>query len=186
MKRLSNFSAIVVATWAQLSSVERLSAGILLVALTTSLSWWIFVSPALRVMSTAPVTRQTLDAQLQQVLELQAQARKLQARPSLSRETVLRKLEAEVREALGDDAQVRAAGGDAVAINLSNVPADKLAKWLAQTRSNAHALPREAHLSRNAAGGPTSTTAANITNKPVRAGPPTWQGTVLMGLPAAR
>jgi general secretion pathway protein M len=64
-------------------------------------------------------------------------------------------------------------------------PADTLAQWLSQARSNARAVPREAHLTRPAQGAP----APSSPSPPAaaRAAEPSavrWDGTLVMSLPA--
>lgn len=173
--------------WATLAPREQRLAAIAALLVGVALLWWVALAPALRTLSTAPAAHAALDAQLQQMASLQAQARAMQGQPRPSREDALRGIETAARKGLGPDAQVRAAGGDAVAIGLRSVPADQLADWLAQARANARAVPREAHLTRAQTAAPTGTGAstANATAAPGVV-QPSWQGTFVMGLPAAR
>jgi general secretion pathway protein M len=127
-----------------------------------ALLWWIAIAPALGTLRSADQQHRLLDAQLQRVLGLQAQAQGLQAQPRQSHDEALRLLEASVRQRLGTTARI-AVSGDRVTITLSGAAPDALAQWLTQARVNARALPSEARLNRNAAG--------------------QWDGTLVLALP---
>jgi general secretion pathway protein M len=124
--------------------------------------WLIAVAPALRTLRTAEEQHRSLDAQLQHMRSLQAQAQALQAQPKQSREEALRLLELSVRERLGTTAR-SLVSGDRVTITLSGTAPIALAQWLTQARVNARALPSEAHLRRNSGG--------------------LWEGTLVLTLP---
>ena len=94
---------------------------------------------------------------------LQAQAKAMQALPRQNPDEAMRQLEGAIRQQLGVSARYTIAG-DRVSITLTNTPAAALAQWLAQVRTNARAIPGEARLTRNAAGG--------------------WDGSVVLTLPA--
>jgi general secretion pathway protein M len=70
--------------------------------------------------------------------------------------------------------------GDRVSVQLKTVPAPVLANWLAQARSQAQALPVEAHLTRSNGAGtnnmPGAATAAS--NSAV-----VWDGSLVLSLP---
>ena len=94
---------------------------------------------------------------------LQAEAKAMQSLPRQNPDDAMRQLESAIRQQLGTSARYSIVG-DRVTITLSNAPAAALAQWLAQVRTNARAIPGEAHLTRNAGGG--------------------WDGSVLLALPA--
>lgn len=149
--------------WAQLAPREQqlvAAAGGLVAA---ALLWWLLLAPPLAVLRTAEVRHRALDAQLQRMLGLQAQARALQAQPRLSADEATRLLEATVLEKLGAAARMTISG-ERVTIVLAGSPPEALAQWLIQARTNARVLPQEARLSRNAAG--------------------LWDGTLVFALPA--
>jgi general secretion pathway protein M len=174
VKALDAFEARRRAWWLGLGARERrliLAAAVLAAA---ALLWWIGLAPALRTLSSAPAEHARLDAQLQRMTQLQAQAKALQSQPRASRDDAARSLEASVRQSLGGAAQFQSAAGEGMAITLRGVPADTLAQWLAQARGNARAVPREVHLTRGASGGKTA--AAPEAAR--------WDGTVVMNLPA--
>jgi general secretion pathway protein M len=169
------------ARWAALEMRERRLVAIAAVLVALALLWWIGLAPALRTLTAAGTEHARLDAQLQQMASLQARARALQAQPRLTRDDALRALDTSVRQSLGGNAQLMTASGDGAAtITLRAAPADAVAQWLTQARGNAHAVPREAHLTRAAAAPP-----AAGKNEP---GAPAvrWEGTFVMALPAAR
>ena len=180
-----NFSEQLKARWATLEVRERrmVYAAAALVAL--ALLWWIALAPALRTLSAAPAEHARLDAQLQQMATLQDRAKALQSQPRLNRDDALRALEASVRDSLGaGNAQLMTAGGDGAATaSLRAAPAASVAQWLGQARGNAHAVPREVHLTRAPAAAPPPPSGGKDapTTPQVR-----WDGTIVMALPAAR
>lgn len=180
-----NFSEQLKARWATLEARERrmVVAAVTLVAL--ALLWWIALAPALRTLAAAPAEHAQLDAQLQQMATLQNRAKALQSQPRLNRDDAMRALESSVRDGLGaNNAQLMTAGGDGAAtVSLRSVPAGTIAQWLSQARGNAHAVPREAHLTRVPAAAPAPTAGGKNTpaTPQIR-----WDGTVVMALPAAR
>ena len=103
------------------------------------------------------------------MLALQAQAQALKARTPLSRDEALRSL-----QSLTPGAQMQLnVQGDRVTVQLKAVPAPTLATWLTQARSQAQALPVEAHLTRNTTG----TTPVSNANVVV------WDGNLVLSLP---
>ena len=176
-----NFGEQLRARWAALELRERRMVAIAAALVTLALLWWIALAPALRTLAAAPAEHAQLDAQLQQRALLQNRAKALQAQPRLNRDDALRALETSVRESLGTNAQLMTASGDGAAtITMRATPADAVAQWLAQARGNAHAVPREAHLTRAAAAPPA---AGSKDPQPAKV---RWEGTLVMALPAAR
>jgi general secretion pathway protein M len=106
------------------------------------------------------------------MLALQAQAQALKARTPLSRDEALRSL-----QSLTPGAQMQLnVQGDRVTVQLKAVPASTLANWLTQARSQAQALPLEAHLTRNTTD-TASTTPVSNANVVV------WDGHLVLSLP---
>lgn len=175
--------------WIGLASREQRMVLIAVTLVLAALLWWVALAPALRTLGTAPAAHALLDAQLQQMTTLQAQARALQGQPRTPRDDALRALESSVREGLGPNAQLQVAG-DGATVAVRTTPPDALAQWLAQARGNARAVPREVHLTRSqaAAGAPVLGTARPITATaaaaPTEAATPRWDGTLVMSLPA--
>jgi len=151
------------AHWTGLAPREQalVAAAAGLVAL--ALLWWIALAPAMATLRSAEAQHRALDGQLQQMRRLQAQAKAMQAQPRLAHAEAMRQLETAVRQQLGTGARY-IVDGERVTITLTNTPAAALAQWLTQVRSNARAIPGEARLTRNAAGG--------------------WDGTLVVTLPA--
>lgn len=135
------------------------AAGLVLLALL----WWVALAPALATLRTADEQHRALDRQVQDMRRLQAQARAMQAQPRQNPDDAMRQLEAAIRQQLGTGARYSIAG-ERVTVTLANTPAAALAQWLTQARANARAVPAEARLTRNPAGG--------------------WDGTVVLALPA--
>lgn len=178
------------ARWAALEARERrlVTLGAALVGL--ALVWWIVLAPALKTLREAPAEHAKLDAQLQQMNTLQAQAKALQSQPRANRDEAMKALEGSVRADLGPTAQIQQqGGGEGVNVVIRAVPAEALAKWLAQARGNARAVPREVHLTRSSAAQPNApapATAPKSAPAPTSASKANWDGTLVMSLPAAR
>ena len=148
-----------------------------------ALLWWVAMAPALGTLRTAPARHAALDAQLQRMQSLQAEAQQLQALPASSPGDAVGALRTALAQRLGNTAQLNVAG-DHATVTLKGASADALAQWLAQARSNARATPLEARLTRSAA-----PAAAPAGNAPVTLGSapvamPRWDGTVVLALPA--
>jgi general secretion pathway protein M len=153
----------VLAWWNGLAARERAlvagATGLVLFALL----WWIALGPAIATLQAADAQHRALDAQVAHMQRLQAQAKAMQSLPRQNPDEAMRQLEAAVRQQLGTNARYSVVG-DRVTVTLANAPAGALAQWLAQVRTNARAIPGEAHLTRNATGG--------------------WDGSVVLALPA--
>jgi general secretion pathway protein M len=149
--------------WSGLAPRERALVGGATALVTLALLWWVALAPALGTLRSADVQHRALDSQLQHMRRLQAQARSMQAQPRQNPDDAMRQLEAAIRQQLGVSARYSIAG-ERVTVTLSNTPAQSLAQWLTQVRANARAIPGEARLTRNAAGG--------------------WDGTLVLTLPA--
>ena len=150
-----------------------------------ALLWWLAVAPALATLRAAPARHAALDAQLQHMQALQAEARQLQAAPRGARGDAVGTLRTALGQRLGTTAQLNVVG-DRATITLKGAPADALGQWLAQARSNARTAPVEARLARSAAA-PAATTNAPAT---LGSGPatalPRWDGTLVLALPPAQ
>jgi general secretion pathway protein M len=151
------------ARWAALAPREQAlvaaASGLVLLALL----WWIALGPALATLRSAEVQHRALDDQLQRMRRLQAQARAMQSQPRQNPDESMRQLEGAIRQQLGVGARYSIAG-ERVTVTLTNVPAPAFAQWLSQVRTNARAIPGEAKLTRNPAGG--------------------WDGNIVLTLPA--
>ena len=159
------------AHWQTLAPRERhlVRAAAALVAL--ALLWWLALAPALQTLRSAPARHAALDAQLQQMHALQAEAQALQNAPRTDPDNALRALQTSVTERLGSSARLTLSG-DRATLTVKNLSADPLALWLVQARSNSKAVPQEAHWTRsNAAADPNHPSAH-------------WDGTLVLALPS--
>ncbi len=122
------------------------------------------VLPAVRSLRVNPQAQQQANAELQSLYRLQVQVQALQARPHLDAAEALNRLQASA-SLLGGNTEI-SIGDQRVNLVLRATPAKALAEWLARARTEAHAVPLEARLSRE-----TQTDEA------------LWSGTLVMTLP---
>ena len=128
------FLTLLQERWQAVSRREqRLLLGALALVFCAAL-WWLVLAPALATLKSADRQRGVLDAQLQQMLRLQAQAQTLQAQPLITLDEARRLLEASVRP-LGASAQL-VMSGEHVSVTFKGISADALAQWLIQVRQN--------------------------------------------------
>lgn len=152
--------------WEQLSAQERGGLQVAAALLALLVLWFAVIGPGMQTWRTADAKGQALDAQLQQMQSMQAQAMALQAQPPLAYDDAVRALTQTTQQALGTSSQISVAGERAT-VSVQSITADALAQWLAQVRLNARTVPAEVHLSRAI-----DQTAA------------VWSGTLVMSLPA--
>lgn len=153
--------------WRALAPRERTLIGLAATCVTAALLWWIALAPALKVVRTAAAQHAALDAQINTLQSLQAQALQLQAIRSSAPTDRIAALRTSVEQQLGATGSLQASGERASVI-LDKASASQLAAWLAQARNNARAIPLEARLTRS-----TSAEAA------------LWSGTIVLTLPPA-
>ena len=159
------------ALWRSLAIRERrlVSAACILVA--AAVLWWFALAPALTSLRSSQALHSQLDAQLQQMQALKAQALALKSQPVMPADEARRALQTGIRQTLGNSA-LAVFAGDRATVTLKGVPADALAQWLVQARVNARSLAVEARLVKSA-----SSNAAGTAN------PVAWDGTLVMSLP---
>lgn len=155
----------VTARWTQLAAREKNLVRLALGLVFATLLWLLILAPALTTLRTADAQAKVLDAKLQRMQTLQAQAQSLQKQPPLGFDDALRALNAATKQTLGTSAQLNVAG-DRASVTLKGASADALAQWLVQARVNARSVPLEARLVRGTA------TGAAI-----------WNGVLVMSLP---
>jgi general secretion pathway protein M len=160
-----NYAQRLAQRWQALALREQTLVGAAAAIVAFALLWWVAIAPALSVLKNANSQRSALDAQLQQMQALQAQAKALQGQPKMNAPDSGRALEASVKQRLGAAAQLSVAGSQAT-LTLKNVPADALAQWLSQARTVAKAVPSQARLRLSTSS------------------PGAWDGTVVLALPA--
>ena len=149
--------------WAKLSPREQRGLSWLGILLGVLLFWRIAMAPALDTLRSSEAQRAQRSQQLAQMQALQAQAQALQQRPVLSRDEALRTLQS-LSQPLGKQLELTVQG-ERVSVQIKAMPAQALAQWLNQARTQAQALPLEAHW--------------------VRQTGPQWDGTVVLRLPSA-
>ena len=133
--------------WAQVSPREQRLVRGALALLALALVWFVALRPALATLRSVQSQGPQLRAQLQDMLQLQAQAQVLQALPAAQTQDSKSLLEAALAT-LGATAQMSLTG-DRATITLEGSSADALAQWLSQARLNARARPLELHLTQS-------------------------------------
>ena len=156
--------------WASLAPREQTLVLAAATVLGLALLWWLLLAPALAQLRASPARHAALDAQLQQMQALQAQALHLKDILRPTGNETLPVLWRSLGQQLSAGTQMSTTG-DRAAITLKDVPPEALAQWLAQVRSTTRAVPTEARLMRNTA----STGGASP--------PAPWNGTLTLALP---
>jgi general secretion pathway protein M len=156
--------------WAALAPRERRSVILASALVGLALVWWLVLGPALQTLRAADAQHRSLDAQLQTMRLMQAEVQALQSQSALGFDEALRNVQASAKTDLSGTAQINVVG-ERVSVTLKNTSADALARWLAQVRINARALPTQAKLVRSPA-----SAAAN-------AAQPAWDGSLVLALP---
>ena len=162
------------ARWQDLTASEQRSVSFVASVLGLLLVWFIAIAPALTTVQESSLRRDQVAQQHAHLLGLQAKAQSLQKQTPLSRDEALRRLQSTM---LTPGMQLNVQG-ERVSLQLKAVPASALAQWLTQARTQAQALPLEAHLTRSAS---VSTSANN--NAPA-ASTVVWDGNLVMRLPS--
>jgi general secretion pathway protein M len=166
--------AQALARWQALSPSEQRWISALGALLAVLLFWSIAIAPALNTLHDSDNRRTQIDQQQAHMLALQNQAQALQARAPLSRDEALRNL-----QGLTPGPQIQLnVQGERVSVQLKAVPATTLANWLAQARSQAQALPVEAHLTRGNGPVANNASAPATPNSAV-----VWDGNLVLSLP---
>jgi general secretion pathway protein M len=158
--------AILAQHWQGASRRERQMLLAALALVLGAFVWWVTLAPALATLRATDSQRRLLDAQLQQMQRLQAQAKTFQAQPRIAFDDARRLLEASMKP-LGSTAQLVQVGERAT-VTFKGASADAVAQWLAQVRLNARSFPGEARLVRSAAGTWDGTLALNLGAPPAR------------------
>lgn len=138
------------AAWQALAPRERrlVSAAAALVAL--ALLWLLAVQPAWRTLARAPAEIDRLDAQLQTMHRLAAEAQALRETASVPPEQAQAALQAATAR-LGPQAQLTFSGERAI-VRFDGVAPGALREWLAEARAGARARPVAAALQRSGPG----------------------------------
>jgi general secretion pathway protein M len=154
--------------WSTMAARERQLVSVAITVVVLALIWWVGVAPALKTLREANAARGSLDAQLQSMRAVAAEASRLKGQRSLSAEESLRALQASTQQSFGSAATLSNTESRAT-ITLKGASADALAVWLSQTRINARLVPAEMKLARSVNNSSTTTTA--------------WDGLIVINLP---
>lgn len=136
--------------FAALAPRERMLIGVASLMLAGTVLWAVAISPALRILRTAPAQLAALDADLQLAQRLATQARELRAVPPVSSEQAQAALRA-ATERLGGTARL-ATSGDRATLTLNGADGAAVLTWLSEARSGARVRVLEAQLARGATG----------------------------------
>ena len=166
--RTSSLLQSMQSLWLQRAPRERVILGTAAAFLAAVLLWTVALSPALRTLRQAEASQQTLQTSLQNMLQMQAQAKGLQAQPALDHNATLQTLQTTLSSTLGPTARLQVVGDQAV-VTLADASPQALGQWLSQARINARSAPTQAKLTR--------------TDKAPGASAQ-WSGTLHMALPA--
>ncbi len=161
-KTPSNLQLALRSWWQQRDAREKTLLTLACALVSTALVWGIAIAPALRTLQKSAAQQTVLQDQLQTMARMQVQAKALQSQAPLSQSEAAAALSASVQQAFGSGADITIRAGDA-SVTLRGVSADALAQWLATARTNAHAVPLQARMTRTGS---------------------TWSGTLQLGLPA--
>ena len=134
------------ARWQGLARREQALLAVVAAVVALAMLWLVAVQPAWRTLARAPAEIDTLDAQLQTMQRLAAEAQELRAAPPVTPDQAAAALKAATAR-LGDKAKLALQGERAV-LTLSGVGSGALRDWLAEARAGARARPLEANLAR--------------------------------------
>jgi general secretion pathway protein M len=133
--------------WGQRPNSEKNLLRLALALVGAALVWSLAIAPALRALRNFETQHAVQEAQLQNMLRLQAAAKDLQAQPRMNEADAAQALQASVQQAFAGKADVAVSAG-AITVTLRGVSAQAIAQWLQIARAQAHAAPVQARLSR--------------------------------------
>ena len=150
--------------WSNLSARERMLLRGAAWCCGLALVWLVGIGPARHTLAQAEQNQVHLETQRQAMLNWRTEALALQAHTPIDRQTSLTALQTSVKTQLANKAELQIQSEHAILI-LQGVAPEVLLTWLEQARLNAHVLPAEAKLQRNASG--------------------QWEGRLTLNLPAS-
>jgi general secretion pathway protein M len=174
--------------WASLAEREQRMVLVAGSVVGLALLWWVALAPALQTLRAADAQHAQVDAQLQAMRTLAAEATTLRSQRALGYDEALRNLENSVKQTLGTGASLSVSDTRA-SLNLKGVSADALAQWLSQARINARVVPSEARLQRSNAAAAAAPIAPSATPDAAASATPsapvaTWDGVLVLALPS--
>jgi general secretion pathway protein M len=155
----------LVKAWRQRSPREQQLLSVGALVMTLAIIWRVALAPALRTWQEAPARQIQLDAQSQQMQQLQAHAKQLQKPTPITRAEAWGWLENNLVE-LGPEARITPQG-ERASLSLNAAPPEALARWLGEARELAQVLPVQAQLQQSVPGET----------------PATWRGILVLRLP---
>lgn len=172
--------------WNALAARERRMVAGAAWLVAAALVWWLALAPALATLSAAEAQHQTLDAQLQTMLALKAEAAALQSQVKAGADDARRAIEGSVKQGLGAASTVQIAG-DRATVSLRGVTGAALSNWLVDLRTGVRLLPAEVRLTRanaTATATPPAATPPEATPAAPSAAAPAvvWDGSVVLTL----
>lgn len=111
--------------------------------------WWVLLAPALATLARVQAARPGMDAQWQQLMSLQQEAKALQAQPRIANAQARQALEASVKTSFGAAAKLQWVG-DRANVTLTGANGATIAQWLTRARTDARAVPVQSRLTRAA------------------------------------
>jgi general secretion pathway protein M len=138
------------ARWRSFAPRERVALAVGAALLALFIVWSLLVAPAWRVSREAPVELDRLEAQLQQMQRIAADAKTLKGAPPVSAAQAVEPLKAATAR-LGGKASL-VFQGDRATLTLNGVSGEALRDWLGEARSAARARPTDVQLTRSGDG----------------------------------
>ena len=158
------------ALWQQRTPREQRLLTLVTALLGLALLWQWGLAPAWHTWREAPARDAALQAQTDQMQQLEQEARQLQSLERPSRAQAVQTLRLAAERLLGPGVRLQAEG-DQLTLSLQAAPATGLAQWLALAREKTRSLPQQVQLQRQAA-------------KAQEPGSETlWQGSLVLRLP---
>jgi general secretion pathway protein M len=142
--------APLVARWQGLLPRERIGVAVAAAVLGLAGFWMLLMQPAWTTVRQAPARLDALDADLQRMQRLAAEARELKAATPVSTAQANLALKS-ATDRLGAAGQL-VVQGDRATLTLNAVPSDALRAWMAEARGAARARPIEMRLTQSGAG----------------------------------
>lgn len=140
----------LIARWQTLQARERLALLAAAAVVGLFLLWTVGIQPALQTLREAPARLDALDADLQRMQRLAAEARDLRSAAPVSAAQASLALKS-ATDRLGSRGQL-VIQGDRATLTLKGVDAEALRAWLIESRSAARARPVEMRLTQAAKG----------------------------------
>jgi general secretion pathway protein M len=129
--------------WAALSARERRLVALAAAVIGAALLFAVGIAPAWRTLQAAPAEHARLDAELQSMQRLAAEARALRAVPPMAPGLAAQSLQAATARLEGARLMLQ---GERAVLTIDGASGEAIAQWLAEARQGARARPVEARL----------------------------------------